>query len=68
MPIVLAKSRGILVLSQKAKRILRHAALIGLAVIFPVLYVAAVTLESAGWSAAALALVAVVCVLAALAF
>lgn len=55
-------------LSRQTKRRLRHVSLIGLAVIFPVLYVAAVTLESAGWSAGALAVTGIVCMLAALAF
>ena len=53
-------------LPRKLRRPLRHAALVGLVLMFPLLYIGGVTLESSGIAAAALGfggLVALVAVL-----
>ncbi|MBM3939674.1 MAG: DUF2892 domain-containing protein [SAR202 cluster bacterium] len=55
-------------LSKPMKQRLRHVAVVGIAIAFPLLYVGAVSLGGAGLTAAALAVTGIVCVLAALAF
>ena len=55
-------------LPEKLRGPLRHLALVGLAAALPLLYVAGVTLESAGVAVLALAVAGVSAVLAALAY
>lgn len=53
---------------RRSRSVLRHVALVGLLAVMPLLYIAAVTLESSGWSAAALAVTGVVAAIAVLAY
>ena len=55
-------------LPPKLRRPLRHIALVGLVVLFPLLYIGGVTLESSGVAAAALGFGGLVALVAALSY